>query len=164
MKVLKGSKLFTASIALVALSNLSSTASGTPRFFVECHSAGSVNGEVSQDYFYHMRAYGSPEKVENGIDINLDEEKMVLSVESRQTGEEKYSQLYPDMPLAIAKEQPCANGNCSSIDYEPKEFEGKLIVTYDKDKGAMLVKHAIAPETSVQARGGCLFVALPSRE
>jgi hypothetical protein len=160
-----GIQVLSTGMALVALMSASSTlAVGKTRFFVECHSFVSAGGNATGNYAYHLRSYGFAESVENGVDINLDEEKIVLSVESKQSGQEEYSKLYTDLPLVKAQEQPCQDGTCKQVDYEPKDFEGKLSVTYDKDNGSIQIKHAIAPGVSVQGRGGCLFVALPTRD
>ncbi|MBD0346742.1 MAG: hypothetical protein ICV63_18335, partial [Coleofasciculus sp. Co-bin14] len=115
-------------------------------------------------YAYRLRAQGFPEYVKNGININLVEDKINLSVDSKQSGQEEYSKLYPDMPLMKRNEQPCESGKCQKVDYEPKNFEGTLVVTYDQDSGGMSIKHAIAPGNFVEARGGCLFVALPTKD
>lgn len=116
---------------------------------------------MSKEYAYRMKAQGVPEFVENGININLDEDKIILSVDSKPSEQQEYSQLYPNLLLVKRSQQPCEQVKCQKVDYEPKDFEGTLVVTYDKDNGGMFIKHAIAPETSVEARGGCLFVALP---
>lgn len=164
MKILRGTKLLVISSLWLALLGSASTAAQTRKFFVECHSFTSVQGDIPQDYAYHLRAYGFPEVVENGIDIYLDEENIVLSVEKRQTGEQKYSPLYPNLPLVRSDEQPCLEEDCKQVAYEPKKFEGKLMVTYDQDEGVVEIQHRLTPETSAQASGGCLFVALPSKD
>lgn len=164
MNVLNGAQVLFIGMALVALMTPSSTAQRKTRFFVECHSFVPALGTIKKDYAYHMRSYGFPQPVENGVDINLDEDKIILSVETRQSGQEEYSKLYTDLPLVKAQQQPCKDGKCKQVNYEPKDFAGKLIVTYDKDNGSIQIEHAIAPETSLQGRGGCLFVAIPSKD
>ncbi len=160
MKVAQGARFLAIGMAVVALSSLSSAASQTSKFFVECHSFVAAEGNISKDYAYHLRAFGYPEKVANGIDINLDQENVVLSVDSRQSQEEEYNALYSKLPLVMRSQQPCEDGKCKQVEYLPKNFAGTLVVTYDKDQGMMSIKHAFTPETSVQARGGCLFVPL----
>jgi hypothetical protein len=162
VKVIQGVKWITKGMALVALMSTASTASGTTRFYVECYTSGSAQADMSKEYAYRLKAQGVPEFVENGININLDEDKITLSVDSKQSGQQEYSQLYPNLPLMKRSQQPCEQEKCQKVDYEPKNFQGTLIVTYDKDNGGMSINHAIAPETSVEARGGCVFVALPS--
>lgn len=164
MKVLQAVNWVAGGISLVVLISASSTASGTPRFYVECYTSGSAHGDTSKQYAYRLKAQGFPERVENGININLDENKIVLSVESKLSGQEEYGKLYPDMPLVKRNEQPCENGKCQTVDYEPKNFQRMLVVTYDPDNGGMAIKHAIAPGNFVEARGGCLFVALPVKD
>jgi hypothetical protein len=160
----------TKSLALLALMSTSSTSAELPRFFVECHALGSAQGDTAKEYGYHMRAHGFPEVVKNGININLDEKNLVLSVDTKPSGQEEASPLYTNLPLVQRNEQPCQDGKCQKVDYEPKNFKGMLIVTYDKDNGGISVKHAIAfgaalwaiaPNQVVESRGGCLFVALP---
>lgn len=162
--MLKGIKKVVGGMALVALISTSSTGAETPKFYVECYTSGAANGDTSKTYAYRLKAQGFPEYVKNGININLVEDKINLSVDSKQSGQEEYSKLYPDMPLVKRNEQPCENGKCQKIDYEPKNFEGTLLVTYDQDSGGMSIKHAIAPGNFVEARGGCLFVALPTKD
>lgn len=164
MNVLQDIKWVVGGIALMTLITTSSMASGTSRFFVECYTSGAAKGDGSKEYAYRLRAQGFPESVANGININLDEKNIILSVESKQSGQEEYSKLYTDLPLVKRNEQPCEDGKCQKVDYEPKDFEGTLVVTYDKDNGGIAIRHAIAPETSVEARGGCLFVALPVKD
>ena len=164
MNTLKGIKLLANSLFWLILLSSTSKAAQTRRFFVECHSFASVQGEIAQDYAYHLRAYGFPQAVENGIDIYLDEENIVLSVENRQSGEQEYSPVYPNLPLVRSDKQSCLEEDCKQVAYEPQELEGKLIVTYDQDEGVIKVKHVLTPETSAQASGGCLFVALPTRD
>lgn len=160
MKVLQGAKFLVVSMVIVALTSFSSTASQNSKFFVECHSFVAAKGNIPKDYAYHLRAFGYPEEVANGIDINLDEENVVLSVDSRQSQEEEYNALYSKLPLVMRSQQRCEDGKCKQVEYLPKNFAGTLVVTYDKDQGMMSIKHALTPETSVQARGGCLFVPL----
>ena len=157
-------------MAVLALTSLSSTASETARFLVECHSIVTAEGNIPKDYAYHLRAWGYPEEVANGININLDEKNVILSVESKQSQEKEYSPLYPKLNLVMRSEQPCKDGKCQQVEYEPKDFAVKLIVKYDKEQGVITIKHAIAKrmpnessasETVVQGRGGCQFVALP---
>ena len=164
MNVLNGVQVLSIGMAVVALMTPSSTAQRKTRFFVECHSFIPARGTIKQDYAYHMRSYGFPEPVDNGVDINLDEDKIVLSVETRLSGQEEYSKLYTDLPLVKVQQQPCQEGKCKQVNYKPKDFAGKLIVTYDKDNGSIQLEHAIAPETSLKGRGGCLFVAIPSKD
>lgn len=164
MNVLHGVQVLSIGMAVVALMTLSSTAQRKARFFVECHSFVAARATIKQDYAYHMRSYGFPETGDNGVDINLDEDKIVLSVETRPSGQEEYSKLYTDLPLMKAQQQPCTEGKCKQVNYEPKDFKGRLIVTYDKDNGSIQLEHAIAPETSLKGRGGCLFVAIPSKD
>ncbi len=151
----------TKSVALLAVMSTSSTAAELPRFFIECHAAGSTHGDNAKEYGYHMRAHGFPEVLKNGININLDEKNLVLSVDIKRSGQEEASPLYTNLPLVARNEQPCQDGKCQKIDYEPKNFKGMLIVTYDKDNGGISVKHEVASNTVVESRGGCLFVALP---
>lgn len=162
MQVLQGVKWIAKGMALVALMSTASKASGTTRFYVECYTSGSAKRDMSKEYAYRLKAQGFPEFVKNGININLDEDKIILSVDSKQSGQQEYSQLYPNLPLVKRSQQPCENGKCQKVDYEPKNFEGTLVVTYDKDNGGMVIKHTIAPGNFVEARGGCVFVALPS--
>lgn len=150
---------FLASAIAAVVTSVSSRAAETPKFFVECHSFVAAR-DISKDYAYHLKAFGYLEKVANGIDINLDEENIVLSVDSRQSKKEEYSPLYPKLPLMMRQQQPCEDGKCKQVEYEPKDFEGTLVVTYDQDKGVIFIKHVLTPETSVQGRGGCLFVPL----
>jgi DNA polymerase sigma len=164
VKVLQGVKWVVEGMALVVLISTSSTASEKTRFYVECYTSGSAAGDTSKEYAYRLRSQGFPEPVDNGININLDEKKILLSVESKRSGQEEYSKLYTDMPLVKRNEQPCENGKCQKVDYEPKDFKETLVVTYDKDNGGMSIKHAIAPGNLVEARGGCLFVALPTKD
>ncbi|MGB7441196.1 MAG: hypothetical protein WA919_09025 [Coleofasciculaceae cyanobacterium] len=164
MKILKGTQLLINSLLWLVLLSPNSTAAQTRKFFVECHSFVSVQGDIPQDYAYHLRAYGFPQAVENGIDIYLDEENIVFSIEQRQASEQEYSPLYRNLTLVRSDQQPCLEGDCKQVGYEPQELEGKLIATYDQDEGVMQVKHVLTPETSVQASGGCLFVALPTRD
>ncbi|MEW6498063.1 MAG: hypothetical protein AB1589_37010 [Cyanobacteriota bacterium] len=162
MNVLQTVKWTASSLVFVTLMSSSATATGMPRFFVECHAADTAQNDTSQQYWYHLRAHGFAERVENGININLDEKKMVLSVDIKQPGQEGSTPLYTDLPLVQRKEQPCENEQCQKVDYEPKDFQQSLIVTYDKDKGGISVKHAIAPDKVVESRGGCMLVGLPS--
>ncbi len=161
MKVLQGLNWLARSLALLAVMSTSSTASELPRFFVECHASGSVQGNSAKEYGYHMRAHGFPEVVKNGININLDEKNLVLSVDTKQSGQEEASPLYTNLPLVPRNEQPCQDGRCQKVDYEPKDVQKTVIVTYDKDNGGISIKHAIAPNNVVESRGGCLFVAIP---
>lgn len=164
MNVLNSVQVLSIGMAVVALMTPSSTAQRKARFFVECHSFVPAQGTIKQDYAYHMRSHGFPESGENGVDINLDEDKIILSVETRPSGQEEYSKLYTDLPLVKVQQQPCKDGKCKQVNYEPKDLAGKLIVTYDKDNGSIQIEHAIAPETSLKGRGGCLFVAIPSKD
>lgn len=150
-------------MAVVGLTSLSSAASETSKFFVECHSLATAEGDILKDYAYHLRAVGYSEEVANGININLDEKNLVLSVESRQPKDKEYSPLYPKLTLVMRQKQPCQDGKCKQVEYEPKDFEGKLVVTYDQDQGIIFIKHTIMLGTVVQSRGGCEFVALPSQ-
>lgn len=161
MKLTQGVKFLASAMAVVALASLSSAASETARFLVECHSIVTAQGNIPKDYAYHLRAWGYPEEVANGINIKWDEKNVILSVDSRQPQEKEYSPLYPKLTLVMRGDQLCKDSKCQQVEYEPKDFEGKLVVTYDKDKGVILIKHAIAPETVIQGRGGCQFVALP---
>lgn len=172
MKVTSSIRFFAISIATMALTSLSSAASETSRFFVECHSFITAEGRIPQDYAYHLRAIGYSEEVTNGININLDDKNIELSVDSRKFQEKEYLPLYPKLTLVMRKEQPCQNSKCQQVEYEPEDFDGKLVVTYDKDKGIIFIKHAIAKrmpngtltgETVVQGRGGCQFVVLPAQ-
>ena len=152
------------SLVFVTLMSSASTATRIPRFFVECHAADTPQNDTAKQYWYHLRAHGVAERVENGININLDEKKMVLSVDTKQPGQEESTMLYQDLPLVQRKEQPCEKEQCQKVDYEPKDFQQSLIVTYDKDQGGISVKHAIAPDKVIESHGGCMFVGLPSGE
>lgn len=152
------------SLVFVTLMSSASTATRIPRFFVECHAADTPQNDTAKQYWYHLRAHGVAERVENGININLDEKKMVLSVDTKQPGQEESTMLYQDLPLVQRKEQPCEKEQCQKVDYEPKDFQQSLIVTYDKDQGGISVKHAIAPNKVIESHGGCMFVGLPTRD
>lgn len=162
MRVAQGARFLAISMAVVALTSFSSAASQTSKFFVECHSFVAAEGNIPKEYAYHLRAFGYPEEVANGIDINLDEANIVLSVDSRQSKKEEYNALYSKLPLVMRSQQRCEDGKCRQVEYLPKNFAGTLVVTYDKDQGVMFIQHVLTPETSVQARGGCLFVPLGS--
>jgi hypothetical protein len=162
MQILQSVKGLAGVLALVAQVNAPSRTLENVRFYVECYTSGSPPGNLGQDYAYRLKAQGFPERVQNGININLNQEKIVLSVDSKPTEQEEYSPLYPDLPLSRRSQQPCEQASCLQVDYEPQDFPQKLIVTYDPDKGAFSVQHAIAPDTVIEARGGCVFVALPS--
>lgn len=150
-------------MAVVALSCLASAASETSKLFVECHSFATAGGNKQKDYAYHLRAFGYSEEVANGININLDEKNIALVVESRESKNKEYSPLYPKLTLVVRQKQPCQEGKCNQVEYAPQDFEGELVVTYDQDKGVIWIKHTITPETVVQSRGGCQFVAIPSQ-
>lgn len=60
----------------------------------------------------------------------------------------------------MRSQQRCEDKLCKLVEYLPQNFKGLLVVTYDKDQGVMFIKHVLTPETSVQARGGCVFVPL----
>lgn len=143
-------------MAVVTLATLSAAVE-TSKFFVECHSFVAAEGDIPKDYAYHLKAFGYLEEVANGIDINLDEANIVLSVDSR-VSDQEYSALYPKLALVRHSQQRCENKKCKQVEYAPQDFEGTLVVTYDKDQGVMFIKHVLTPETLVQARGGCLFV------
>lgn len=151
------------SLAWGAVITASSTAAQGIRFFVECHSSGSASNDSSQVYGYRLRAYGFPQRVQDSIHIQLDEQNLLLSVDSKQAGQEESNPLYTDMPLVKRAEQPCDNGQCQNVNYEPKDFQGTLIVTYDPDRGSISIKHEIEPNKVIASRGGCLFVGLPAR-
>ncbi len=161
MQVVRGVKfIIISSLATVTLTTLSAATSETPKFLVECHAFVAAKGDIPKDYAYHLNAVGFPKEVTNGIDVNLDEKNIFLAVGSRQPKTEAYSALYTNLPLVMSSRQPCADGKCKQVEYEPKTFKGKLIVTYDKDNGVMFIKHVLTAATTVQARGGCLFVPL----
>ncbi|HEY9743652.1 MAG TPA: hypothetical protein V6C90_24460 [Coleofasciculaceae cyanobacterium] len=83
MKVIQGVKWITKGMALVALMSTASTASGTTRFYVECYTSGSAQADMSKEYAYRLKAQGVPEFVENGININLDEDKIISGGDNR---------------------------------------------------------------------------------
>jgi hypothetical protein len=126
---------------------------------VECHAFATAKGDISKDYAYHLNAFGYPVEVTNGLDVNLDEKNIFLAVGSKQPKTETYTALYTNLPLVMSSRQPCAEGKCKQVKYEPKTFKGNLIVTYDKENGVMFIKQVLMA-TAVQARGGCLFVPL----
>lgn len=162
MKLVQGIQGVAKNLVLVVAIATASTASEAPQFFIECYASGSAPGDSSKVYGYHLRARGFSEFAENGIDINLDEKRILLSVDTKQPGQEEASPLYTDLPVVQRNEQPCKDETCKKVDYEPKDFSGKLIVTYDKDRGGVSIQHAIAPDTVVESKGGCLFVLIPS--
>lgn len=162
MKLVQGVQWVARNLVLVVAIATSSTASEAPRFFIECYASGSAPGDSSKVYGYRLRARGFSEVTKNGIDINLDENRILLSVETKQPEQQEASPLYTDLPLVQRNEQPCQDETCKKVDYEPKDLSGKLIVTYDKDRGGVSINHAIAPGIVVESKGGCLFVLIPS--
>jgi hypothetical protein len=142
---------------MLASATLASAAESS-KFYVECHAFVTAGNPILRDYAYHLRAFGYSKDVANGIDINLDEENIFLSVDSKQPREKEYSPLYPKLSLVMRHDRPCEKGKCEQVEYEPKDLQGQLLVTYDIDAGQMFVKHRLKPQILVQARGGCLFV------
>ncbi|MBV9388530.1 MAG: hypothetical protein JOZ78_19065 [Chroococcidiopsidaceae cyanobacterium CP_BM_ER_R8_30] len=160
MSAISSVKFITKVMAAVALTTIAPAPSETAKFLVECHAFVSAKGNVSKEYAYSLNAFGYPVAVKDGIDVNLDEKNVFLSVESKQPNAKAYSTLYTELPLVRYSTSACVDEKCKQVVYEPKRFEGTIVVTYDKDSGIIYIKHVLAPATVVQAKGGCLFVPL----
>ncbi|MEC5030134.1 MAG: hypothetical protein SAL07_09485 [Oscillatoria sp. PMC 1051.18] len=126
------------------------------KFYVECHSFIPASEQIEQDYGYHLRAFGYGEPVENGVNINLDENNIFLSVDSKQPEQEKYLPLYEKIPLVKHSQES------NLIEYIPQDFAATLVVGYDIDVGAIFIEHQFEGEIIRRGKGGCLFVPLPS--
>ncbi|MBV8887185.1 MAG: hypothetical protein JO235_24760 [Chroococcidiopsidaceae cyanobacterium CP_BM_RX_35] len=164
MKVTQSVKVITKITAVVALTTITPDPSKAAKFLVECHAFVSAKGDISREYAYQLSAFGYPVSVRNGIDVNLDEKNVFLSVESKQPNAKVYSLLYTKLPLAMRSMHACVDEKCEQVAYEPKRFKGRIVVIYDKDNGTMFVKHVLTPVNLVQAHGGCLFVPLQSNQ
>ena len=159
----QGIKFFVGSGTVLVLTSLASAA-GTSKFLVECHAFAARKGNPPKDYAYHFRALGYPEAVATGIDINLDQKDVVLSVDSKLSKEQEYSALHSKLSMVLRSRQPCESGKCKQVEYEPIILPGKIVVTYDKDNGVMFIKHLATLKVAVRTSGGCLFVALPATD
>ncbi|MDY6781260.1 MAG: hypothetical protein SW833_01670 [Cyanobacteriota bacterium] len=130
------------------------------RFFVECHCFISTPDEEPQEYGYHLRAIGRAENVPNGIEVTLDRDRLLLSVDRRAAGQQDYSPLLDSISPIPPSDSFCRTENCST-EYQFQPPPAELVVTYNKERGTIQVQHQLDEQTLLQGQGGCAILALP---